>query len=323
MKQNNILETTRKPYATIILAATSVIFLVLTFIFSKLTLVEGRSFDEDKNTIYTTVNIDITNLPIAFETIAKGKNETFYIVGNGENEYILKLDDKQYKKIREEYEKNEADFKYHIVGRTYPIFDNLEKASQNTYNDNKGEKVISSSNYEEYFGQAYIDGTENLGMVIAGVFFVLGCVMAVVALISVIEYIHTVIKLNRAIKEYGKERLEEQLNDLETRSYPRVGAYLTKQYLISNSVDFKVISYDDILWMYLLNRRMNFISIGIFIMVATKDGKCQPVVCGRNKRALEKVILEIYEKNPAIWLGYTKENQNGYREYVKYLRQNR
>ena len=320
MKQKNVLETTKRPYGIILFAALTIVFLLLAFIFSKMSLVEGRSFDDDKNTIYTTVNIDITNLPIAFETIAKGENETFYFADNNGNEYILKLNEKQYKKIQEEYEKNGADFEYHIVGRTYPIFDNLEKASQNTYNDNKGEEIITSLNYEEYFGQAYIDGTENMGMIVGGVFSILGCVMAVVVLICIIEYIHTIIKLNRAIKEYGKEKLEKLLNDSETISYQNVGAYLTKQYLISNSVDFKVISYDNIFWMYLLNKRMNFISIGIFIMVATKDGKCQPVVCGRNKKMLEKIMIEICEKNPNIRLGYTKENQKSYKDY---LRQNK
>lgn len=314
MKQKNVLETTKRPYGIILFAALTFAFLLLAFIFSKMSLVEGRSFDDDKNAIYTTVNIDITSLPIAFETIAKGENETFYIA---DNKYILKLNKNQYKKIEEEYEKSNADFKYHIVGRTYPIFDNLEKASQNVYNDNKREELITSSNYEEYFGQAYIDGTENMGMIVGGVFSILGCVMAVVVLICIIEYIHTIIKLNRAIKEYGEEKLEAQLNDSETLSYQKVGAYLAKQYLISNSVDFKVISYDNIFWMYLLNKRMNFISIGIFIMVATKDGKCQPVVCDRNKKMLEEIMIEICEKNPAIRLGYTKENKNSFRDYLR------
>lgn len=283
-----------------------------------MSLAEGRRFDDDRNTIYNTVYIDITSLPIAVET--EGKNQTFYITGNDENVYIVKLSNKQYQKIREKYENSPADFTYRIVGRTNYIFTNLEKASLSAYNDNKGEKIITSSNYEEYFGKAYIDGTDNAGMIVGGVFYIIGGVFAVITLFLIIEYIHANLRLKQTIKEYGREKLEEQLNDPQTLAYQKAGAYLTKQFLISNSMDFKVISYDDILWIYILNRRLNFISIGKYIMAATKDGKCRPAVCSSDIKMLEEIMTKIYEKNPTIRLGFSKENQHYYNNYLNQKR---
>lgn len=316
MNKKNILETTQKPYIVILFTVLTLIFFLLSYTFSQILLAEGKSFDNDRNTIYTTVHIDITSLPIAFETFAKGKNETFYITGNGVNMYIVKLDKKQYQKIREEYENNPTDFIYHIVGRTDRIFANLENSSQSAYNDAKGEVIITSSNYEEYFGQAYIDGTENAGIGVGVLFSTLGYVCMVATLFSAIEYVHAVIKLRQAINEHGKEKLAEQLNDPQTLAYPNAGAYLTKQFLISNSVDFKVVSYDDIFWIYILNKRLNFISIGKYIMVATMDGKRQPVVYSKNQKVLEEIMSKLYEKNPAVRLGYSKDNQQSYSDYL-------
>lgn len=320
MNQKNILETTQKPYTVILFTILTFVFFLLAFIFSKISLAEGKSFDDDRNTIYTTVHIDITSLPIAFETFAKGKIDTFYITGNDENLYIVKLDKKQYQEIQEKYENNPTDFIYHIVGRTYSIFPNLKNSSQSTYNDAKGEKIITSSNHEKYFGQAYIDGTEKPSLIVDGVFSILGCVCVVAVLFSVIEYVHAIQALKQAINKHGKEKLAELLNDPQTLAYQNAGTYLTRQYLISNSVDFKVISYDDIFWMYILNNRLNFISIGKNIMVATMDGKCQPVVWSRNQKVLEEIMSKIYEKNPAIRLGYSKDNQQSFRDN---LNQNR
>lgn len=76
MSQKNILETTQKPYTVILFTGLTFGFFLLAFIFSKIPLSEGKSFDDDRNKIYTIVHIDITSLPIAFETFAKGKNDT-------------------------------------------------------------------------------------------------------------------------------------------------------------------------------------------------------------------------------------------------------
>lgn len=315
MSQKNILETTQKPRTVILFTVLTFGFFLLSFIFSKISLSEGKNFDDDRNKIYAIVHIDITSLPIAFETVAKGGIDTFYITGTGENLYIVKLDKKQYQQIQEKYENNPTDFIYHIVGRTYQIFPNLKNSSQSTYNDAMGETIIKSSNHEKYFGQAYIDGTEKPSLIVDGVFFTLGCVCVVAVLFSIIEYVRAIRELKQAINIHGKEKLTELLNDPQTLAYQNAGTYLTKQYLISNSVDFKVISYDDIFWMYILNNRLNFISIGKNIMVATMDGKCQPVVWSRDQKVLEEIISKIYEKNPAIRLGYSKDNQQSYRNY--------
>lgn len=316
MNKRNILETTKKPYTLIIFTVAALVLFLLSYIFSQMPLAEGKSFDDDRNTIYTTVHTDITSLPIAFGTDYKGNNETFYITGNGESMYIIRLNKKQYQKILEAYENNPADFIYHIVGRTDRIFTNLENSSQSAYNSARGEVIITSSNYEEYFGQAYIDVTENAGLVVSGVFSTVGYVCILAILFSAIEYVHTVIKLKQAINKHGKERLVELLNDPQTLAYPKAGAYLTSQFLISNSVDFKVVSYDEIFWIYILNHRLNFISVGKYIMAANMDGKRQPVVYSKNQNLLEEIMSKIYEKNPAIRLGYTKENQQIYRNYI-------
>ena len=50
------------------------------------------------------------------------------------------------------------------------------------------------------------------------------------------------------------------------------------------------------------------------------DGKCQPVVYSKDKKVLEEIMPKIYEKNPAIRLGYSKDNQQSFRDYLNQVK---
>ena len=316
-KQKNVLETTRSPYPMILLAGLALAFFLLGFLLSQYPIVKGKKFDEYRNTNYATVYIDITSFPIAFDVLTNERTETFYIVSNDKNKYIVKLNQPQYRKIKKKYEHNKNDFQYRIVGRSYSIFENIKKASLNAYNNDKKENIITVSNYEIFFGQTYIDGTDNLGMVVGYTLFILGSVFAVVFLLSTINFIYIQVKLNRAIKIYGEENLEMHLDDSKTLAYQKEGIYLTGKYLISNCIDFIVLPYDNIFWIYIADKTIYFVSMGKFLLIATKDGKLLQVAASRNIKILEEIITKIHEKIPSVLIGDSKENHNSYKNYLK------
>lgn len=290
-------------------------FVLLGYIFSGLKLTKYNAFDEDRSATYKQVYIEITELPVKLEM--KGK-ELYYLGCNEENVYIFKLSQKQYDAIRTAYEQDGDAFRYRIEGKTSLIFTNMEEASRQAYNDNAGSKLITGDNYEEYFGQNYIDATDgSAGTVIAMVCYILACLFALISVLLLLEYIHGVYRIRKITAEYGKEELERQINAPASVTYPKAGICLAENYIISSAQGFDVIPYSEICWIYILKKRLNLITITQVVTAATVNGRLLSIAAAFDEKTLQEVIGSIHTRQPSIWVGYTPENRKKYSEYLK------
>ena len=135
MKKNNLLEPSKKSYLIIIFTIIALSFFLLGEILVRTNNKKCQNFDEDKNTVDNFVCIEITKPPMMFEVFPMGQEkQIFYIVGNANNQYVVKLPLYLHDKIMRNYKKDSENFKYKIEGTTTKIYDSLKNALIKTYN---------------------------------------------------------------------------------------------------------------------------------------------------------------------------------------------
>lgn len=304
-----------KPVALYVLMGAAILFALLGFVFSKLTITKYADFDDDRNTVYEQVYIEITELPLAYET----KDSKCYCIGRNEgNEYIFMISQKQYEKIKEAYEKDSDDFRYRIEGRTNGIYTQMKEASTKAYNRQAGEIVITDSNYMDHFGDAYIDGTEDsAGTIISTLCYGMSVMWLIITVFLSIFFIGDIAGMKKKLAEYDREELERLLNAPEAAVYPKAGVGLTEKYIISYAGGFNVLPYDEVYWVYILKRKTNFITTSKHVMAATKKRGLIQIAIENDEKMLREIIAGICGKNPSVLAGYTRENREKYRDYLK------
>ena len=314
---SDILRKTKNTKPLIIFLVVTVILTILGFVIPSMMGVGGKNFRENRDSVYEAVYLEFDSKPIEFKAYNDGKMRSFYLVSSGDANYIVKMSDKQYKVIVDEYEKNNKDFKFTLEGKTYSIFSTLQESSKKKYNELKDEKVITSDNYSEYFGSTYLDAGDNTRALIKVMLFGFAVFFLVIDIIMVIGYTYGMKTFKKVMQEYGEEVLVKELDDNDTIALPKAGIYLTKKYIISNSVGFKVLDYKDVLWVYILKQKNHGITVGNHLMIYKNDGKGDTYATMLKPEKLEELISEIKKRSKKILVGYTNENQKKYREIVK------
>lgn len=303
-----------KPVTFFILMGFAGTLFLLGLLFSKVKIFKYGSLDEDRVTVYKMVCIEITELPVKLEMKSK---ERYYLGRGEESAYVILLSQKQIDAIKAAYERDGENFRYSIEGKTRGIFDNLQKASTQAYNEAAGSELITEVNYPEYFGETYVDATEgSAGTVISAVCYMLAALFTFIALMVLSEYFHGVHRIKKVISEYGREELERQINAPTSVVYPKAGVCLAEKYIITSAQGFDVVPYDEICWIYILKRRLNFVTITQIVTAATKSGRLVSVAAAYNEKLLQEVIGGIYAKHPSVWVGYTPENRKKYAAYL-------
>lgn len=307
-----------KPITFYAVMGLACIFLLLGFVFSKMKITKYHPLDEDRNTQYKSVYIEITELPVELKM---GGDEHFYMARNDKSVFIFELKEKQYDEIKAVYEQDGENFRYRIEGETRSIYKHMEEVSLRAYNDYAGSKMITDDNYEEYFGGTYIDATEdNAGTVISFVCYMLAFLVMFIALIALIDYFHRANRIRKTISEYGREELERQINAPTSVTYPKAGICLADKYIISSAMGFDVIRYDEIVWLYILKRRLNFVTVTQVVTAATVNGKLISIAAAYDEKLLKEVIVGIHAKHPAVMVGYTPENRRKWTTYLGHRR---
>lgn len=304
-----------KPVWLYMLMGFVILFALLGFVFSKLTITRYADFDDDRYTVYEQVYVEITELPLAYET---SKSKCYCIGHNEGNDYIFMISQKQYDKIKETYEQDGDDFRYRIEGKTNRIYPHMKEASTKFYNSQAGEIVITDSNYMDHFGDAYIDGTEaSAGTIISTLCYGLCVMWLIIAALLSIFYICDVVGMKKKLAKYDKEELERQLNAPEAAIYAKAGVGLTEKNIISYAAGgINVLPYDEIYWVYILKRKTNFITTSMHVMAGTKRRGLIQIAIAYDEKMLKEIIAGICRKNPSVLAGYTKENKKKYRDYL-------
>lgn len=268
----------------------------------------------DKDNIY--VSLEIVDIP--YEIAERKVNyayEKYYILYDKNNYmYVAKLSDKTFKKIKEEYQKNSANFSYTLVGYIYKIPNDLKKIIIDVYNTDNDGNEINNSNYYKYFGSTYIDDTYTKYTSRIAIYHIIMIISVLVGSICLINWCIYMINTRKTFKKLSFTQLDDELSK-SSKSYSNVGIYLTDNYLISTYRGLHVFSYHDIIWVYLGNNGKPLTKDKIHINIFAK-GKIKYLtksVYNGESSIFSEIIDEILNKNENVMVGYTYENMKNYK----------
>ena len=265
------------------------------------------------------VKVTISYLPYLFATKEDDYGDKNYYIIFDENDYpyIARLTDSTYKMLEKKYENNET-ISYEVSGYLFRQEKEMKPLAIDAHKEIFSDSMISEANYELYFGKCYLDETLTPSTGIEALSIGIGVGLLFLSFFAFIFYIVFAIRYKKNIRKYGKEILEAELLKPDTQYYKKAHICLTDKYVISTMSGLDVLEYKDILWLYYENRRYNFASIGKFIVARTANKKIvQLAYTYSNEDLLIEIMKKIKEKNEQILLGFTKENQEKYKELVK------
>ncbi len=265
--------------------------------------------------------VDTTYLPYRFaeEKYQDYTNYYYFVVDNDKYLYIVRLTDKTYKNIEDEYLKDEDNFKYEIKGYTFEIKEELKQMAIESANKLFEQNVITEDNFENYIGKIYIDETEIPEGSDLSYLYILPITMTIVSIALCISYIIQRKRTDSVLK--NSELVEDvriELRKLKNNPFIRLKIYLTRKYIVSRIGGLKVIDYKDIIWAYSDIIYVNGIPSSKTLTVCTKDKKKIAIVTSQyNNKEIDEVLTAIKDKNNQIRIGYTEENRKFFKEYQK------
>lgn len=238
--------------------------------------------------------------------------DKYYLAVGDSMLYILNLDYNQYVDICTELESN----LYTVTGMSEPVSDELKKLAIDTYNEIYETDALNESNFETVFSAYLINAkrTPNDG---AQIFKDLGIISLLCSVIFVIIYIVIILRTKRNIRkvaeEYDLAQISIELSFPSKLEYQKTKTIFLDTYVIDYSTALDVIRYEDIVWVYPNEHRINGIKSAQQIVVVTKDKKRRVIAetdaFGKeNKKQFESTYNELAKRRPNALFGYTKEN---------------
>ena len=112
------------------------------------------------------------------------------------------------------------------------------------------------------------------------------------------------------------------MNNPESFYYESSRLYLTPNYIVNFGFNLDIIKYDELIWMYPTERRVNGIKASKSIVLQDKYGKYHTIasidiITKAKKEEYEEIWNTISNKNDKLLLGYNKENINKSKEITK------
>jgi len=112
-------------------------------------------------------------------------------------------------------------------------------------------QIKTEEDFYNVFGDIYLDSTnEDVGSIIL---YVIGALCMLMWTCFILVFIIMRIKLDKSFKKIDDEELrkiESEIDDKDAFHYERAHLILTKNYIISFLSGFKVLKYEDIIWIY-------------------------------------------------------------------------
>lgn len=269
-------------------------------------IITGGGEQEDKM-----ATLSIQRKPYQF-AVQDGNPDSYYIVMDDTYMYIAYMSPSSYNLLNKEDIKENP---VKVQGVTKLISKDIKELALEAYNEGlEEEEQISMADFNSYFGSVYLDMTQT-DTDIAIIQRVLCMLCLLSGIIMLIVFIIRKIKFSRTIKKMDEdmiEKLDTEMNSQNAFYYEKIHLYLTEHYIINFSGTFKVIDYQDAIWMYSMVYRTNGIKTKQSIKVMTKNGKTYEiaaidVVTKAKKEIYNEIWNTIVSKNSNIILGYTKE----------------
>lgn len=303
---------------TIIYFVISIILIILSIVFYawkcsiiKTSRVQEKSLNdiiinEKTEKDYKSAYINNVSNPVKF-AIDKENNNAYYIVNDGKYLYVIYMNEAKYQSIIQ----NKSEVK--IGGITkYPTKDVKELAIEK-FNDDKDENdKISLVDYDNYFGDVYLDMEESESSV--AIFQIFLIVITIIpGIIIFIVNLAKIINFNKIKSKYSIKELDNEMNDKNSFYYNKANLYLTPNYIINFSGKLFIIKYTDIDWIYPNITKANGIKTAKSIILITKENKTYIIsnlsnITRKSKEIYDEIWDTIVSKNSDMLVGYTEEN---------------
>lgn len=309
---------------TIIYFVISIILIILSIVFYawkcsiiKTSRVQEKSLNdiiinEENEKDYKSAYINNVSSPVKF-AIDKENNNAYYIVNDGKYLYVIYMNEEKYQSIIQ----NKSEIKIEGITK-YPTKDVKELAIEK-FNDDKDENdKISLVDYDNYFGDVYLDMEESESSV--AIFQIFLIVITIIpGIIIFIINLAKIINFNKIKSKYNIKELDNEMNDKNSFYYNKANLYLTPNYIINFSGKLFIIKYTDIDWIYPNITKTNGIKTAKSIILITKENKTYNIsnlsnLTRKSKEIYDEIWDTIVSKNSDMLVGYTEENIKAHKD---------
>lgn len=309
---------------TIIYFVISIILIILSIVFYawkcsiiKTSRVQEKSLNdiiinEENEKDYKSAYINNVSNPVKF-AIDKENNNAYYIVNDGKYLYVIYMNEEKYQSIIQ----NKSEVKIEGITK-YPTKDVKELAIEK-FNDDKDENdKISLVDYDNYFGDVYLDMEElESSVAIFQIFLIV--ITIIPGIIIFIINLAKIINFNKIKSKYNIKELDNEMNDKNSFYYNKANLYLTPNYIINFSGKLFIIKYTDIDWIYPNITKTNGIKTAKSIILITKENKTYNIsnlsnLTRKSKEIYNEIWDTILSKNNNMLVGYTEENIKAYKD---------
>ena len=257
--------------------------------------------------------IDVAHSPYVFaEYSTNEKEEKYYFLWDKEDYiYIALLDYNTYKTL----EKSSTSNPIKIYGKTILIENTIKELALETYNEEFENSLITSSNFEEYFGAIALSTVNPIYD--ASLFYIIGFISSILGFCFIITYVFSKRKIMKdfdRLSDLEKNQIKEELNREDTIYREKEGFAYTKRHVILFSQKFLRIAYEDIVILYPFYVKQNGITVSASIHGYMKNGKKFSIgnfhyFSKNSKTFFEEMMRKLIERCPYALIGFTKENK--------------
>lgn len=309
---------------TIIYFVISIILIILSIVFYawkcsiiKTSRVQEKSLNdiiinEKTEKDYKSAYINNVSNPVKF-AIDKENNNAYYIVNDGKYLYVIYMNEAKYQSIIQ----NKSEVKIEGITK-YPTKDVKELAIEKFNDDKDEDDKISLVDYDNYFGDVYLDMEESESSI--AIFQIFLVVITIIpGIIIFIVNLAKIINFNKIKSKYSIKELDNEMNDKNSFYYNKANLYLTPNYIINFSGKLFIIKYIDIDWIYPNITKTNGIKTARSIILITKENKTYIIsnlsnITRKSKEIYDEIWDTIVSKNSDMLVGYTEENIKAYKD---------
>lgn len=271
--------------------------------------------------------------------VSDSDNDKYCIALNNGYWYVVDLDDDTMEKLNaiKEYtystdENSVQPETVKIYGMTEKVSDELKQMLVDYYNEGvEEENKIEVSDFERYFGSVLLNVRKSpIDTTLEDIVIM----FAIVGFIILGIYNVCIFIIKNRMKKYLKQNdyeniLTEQLDDDVEEKHYKDKIIITKDFLVDlkSNGGFVTFKFSDVKWVHIHNVKYYGVVItSSSIIVHLKDGKTN-INCVKIKGGTTDEFLEIFnkicEKVPTDCLkGYTKENQEEFKQYKQEIKRN-
>ena len=325
-------ERRRKIYGLFI----SIIFVLLGLFFLNLSNNKEKEVLDNALMIDDTILNDETNRHFVYLDITKEPyqiayyeniDDSYLMVDSNNHFYILYMHNNDYEEIKKDLVNGNSK---KIYGVTKKLAFEIKPIAIDYYNAlfYEAEEILTFDDFADCFGSIYIDTTAYVNN--GGFYYILGIICFIVSFIFLAAYIIRLIIFNRNINKVDKEtltKLNDELQSSDIIYLKRINLILTNSYIVNMVLNFNVIRYSDIIWIYPHEHYSKGVKTSRSIIVVLVNGKKYTVATiepdMQEYDLFQQVWNHIISKNSNILVGYNNENIQKVNEIVNNYRNGR